>query len=368
MYPRVIIAQVDIYKVGVNQGQEWVAGVFDEFWTKVVLGDPYIIIANIAALIAVFAIAIWTLNVIDRRQDGDRGPIDLTYLARFALIIALLAHTPNQSPLSATMTVQLHKASNGIVKEYNTGVRRSLQCPSGNKSCDLSQSLNNMAAARTHAVAVIADAIRGCPAQPAKEAQNECFLAAQKQMHSILDPYINRFVDNWATKLGRYLDEQIAKAMKGDYGTYKWGQRVLGGTLGSLSGLSQYGIAVFLMAFGTAIQFATELASILVSLMGPFVLALSLADLEKVSPLKLWFSGFVGLVTIKLSFGIIVTLTAHASLAAGNDNNLLLFPLLMGVIGPILSLALGTCNGVIVFSALSRVASSGAAYFITPKR
>jgi len=345
--------------------QDVTAEVFDEFWEKLILGPPYVVLANLAAIIAVFAIALWTLNVISQRQDGDRGPIDVTYLSRFVLIILLLAHRGDQSPLMATMTHQAYKAGNGMVAMYYQGVKNSLGCGIDPKSC----SPTDMSAAKLKAIAVVEDGLRNCPTLPNKEAQNDCFLAAQKEMHRFLDPYIQRLGgDNWANKLGRDLDAKIAKAMGGDYGNYDFWRRVGGGLAGSFGGISQYAATAWLLAFGHAIQFGINIAAIIVASAGPLVLAFSLADLEKVAPLKGWFSGFIGLFTIKLAYGVIAVMVSYASLQAEADSGYLIYPILIAFIGPLIALLAGTANGVVIFAGLSRVASGGAAYFITPKR
>lgn len=345
--------------------QDVSAGVFDEFWEKLILGPPYVVLANLAAMIAVFAIALWTLNIISQRQDGDRGPIDVTYLGRFVLIIVLLAHQGDQSPLLATMTYQTHKAGNGMVAMYYQGVKKSLGCGIDRKSCDPT----DMAAAKAGAIALVEDALRICPTRPNKEVQNDCFLGAQKEIHRVLDPYIQRLGgDNWANKLGRNLDAKIAEAMGGDYGNYDFWRRVAGGLAGSFGGISQAAISAWLFAVSAAIQFGIGIAAIVVASAGPFVLAFSLADLEKVAPLKGWFSGFVGLYTIKLAYGVIVVMTSYASLQSTADSSYLIYPIVLAIIGPLIALLAGTANGVLIFAGLSRLASGGAAYLMIPKR
>lgn len=359
------ITPADVFDIGADKGQGWVIEAFEDFWTKLVQGPPYASLATIAGYIAVFAIAVWVLNIIEQRRDGGHGTVDLAYLGRFVLIIILLAHPGEQAPLSAKLTYQLYRTNNGIVYQYYGDIKKSLGCPEGNKQCDPS----GMGAAKTRAIATIADAIQSCPSLPDKEAQNDCYLAAQNKMHRILQPYLNLVgTDNWANKLGRYLDEQIAKAMGGDYGNYKWRERVVGGLFSATSGISQYGIVAFLFAFGAAVQFLTELAALLTAFAGPFALAFSLADLDRIAPLKLWFSGFLGIAAIKLSYNIAVALTAYAFLKAEGASNFFLFPIVMGILAPILAVLIGLGSGVGIFAGLSRLASGGAAYLITPKR
>ena len=109
-----------------------------------------------------------------------------------------------------------------------------------------------------------------------------------------------------------------------------------------------------LMALYIAFQWLIEASTLLTATLGPLAVGGSLLPVGS-KPLFAWLTGFFSLAIAKLSFNILSGLVSLAVLNAG-DAHPLIAPFFLGLLAPILSLALASGGGMAVFGALTSTA------------
>jgi hypothetical protein len=109
-----------------------------------------------------------------------------------------------------------------------------------------------------------------------------------------------------------------------------------------------------LMALHIAFQWLIEASLLLTATLGPLAVGGSLLPVGA-KPLFAWLTGFFSLAIAKLSFNILSGLVSLAVLNAG-DSHPLIAPFFLGLLAPILSLALASGGGMTVFGALTSTA------------
>ncbi len=97
--------------------------------------------------------------------------------------------------------------------------------------------------------------------------------------------------------------------------------------------------------------FLIEIASLINAYIAPIFVALSLIPGQS-KLIHIWLSGWLGLGLVKISYTIIIGI-ATSSIVNVDDTNPLLLPLLLGVLSPILALAIASGGGMALFNGLS---------------
>lgn len=123
---------------------------------------------------------------------------------------------------------------------------------------------------------------------------------------------------------------------------------------------------VLLVIFGTmkiAFVFLIEIASLINAYIAPIFVALSLIPGQG-KLIHAWLSGWLGLGLIKVSYTLIIGI-ATTSIVNADDTDPLLLPLLLGVLSPILALAIASGGGVALFNGLAGVAGGSLRFFVT---
>jgi hypothetical protein len=109
--------------------------------------------------------------------------------------------------------------------------------------------------------------------------------------------------------------------------------------------------------FEEAFIFLIEIASLLNTYIAPIFFALSLLPGQD-TLIHVWLSGWLGLALVKVSYTLIVGI-ATTTIATSGDTNLLLMPLILGVLSPILALAIASGGGMALFNGLSSATAGG---------
>jgi hypothetical protein len=97
--------------------------------------------------------------------------------------------------------------------------------------------------------------------------------------------------------------------------------------------------------------FLIEIASLLNAYVAPIFVALSLIPGQG-KLIYVWLSGWLALALVKVSYTIIIGI-ATSSIVNVEDTNPLLLPLILGVLSPILALAIASGGGMALFNGLS---------------
>jgi hypothetical protein len=109
--------------------------------------------------------------------------------------------------------------------------------------------------------------------------------------------------------------------------------------------------------------FLIEIASLINAYIAPIFVALSLIPGQG-KLIHAWLSGWLGLALVKISYTLIIGI-ATSSIVNVDDTNPLLLPLLLGVLSPILALAIASGGGIALFNGLAGVASGSLRFLLT---
>ncbi|AFZ21981.1 hypothetical protein [Allocoleopsis franciscana] len=113
----------------------------------------------------------------------------------------------------------------------------------------------------------------------------------------------------------------------------------------------------WLIAFGIAFQWLVEVSLLLTALLGPLAVGGSLLPVGQ-KAIFAWLTGFFSVGMVKLCFNIIAGLVASLIVNAGSvDSTIIAFA--VGLLSPILAMALAAGGGMAIFSSLSNIATSG---------
>lgn len=126
--------------------------------------------------------------------------------------------------------------------------------------------------------------------------------------------------------------------------------------LGAISGTTTMVLTQVLMgAFSMAFYNIIEASMLLTALIGPLPLGASLFPWGR-KPIITWLAGFGGLGLAKISFNILVGLASQVVIESGLSDALW-FPLFIGLLAPLLAMAIAAGGGIAIFSAFSSGAS-----------
>lgn len=112
-----------------------------------------------------------------------------------------------------------------------------------------------------------------------------------------------------------------------------------------------------LTAFSIAFQWIVEICLLLTALLGPLAVGGSLLPVGQ-KAIFAWATGFYSVGMMKLSFNIIVGLVSTMVLNA-DANDPLIFAFAVGLLAPILSVAIAAGGGLAVFNSFSSIAKAG---------
>jgi hypothetical protein len=132
------------------------------------------------------------------------------------------------------------------------------------------------------------------------------------------------------------------------------------------------GLNIILTTFGIAFQWAIEISLIFVGILGGLVLGLALLPGQS-KVVMTWITGMASLGLVKLGYNIMLGMTGML-MYKSESNDVLLMPLMMGVLAPFLSLGIGALSFMSLvnlaasmtskgFSLAGGIAASGGRYF-----
>jgi|GEM_PF-317636 len=204
-----------------------------------------------------------------------------------------------------------------------------------------------------------------------------CIEIAGQQANIILADYKKQYPDSGA--LGRSLEE-IEKASMEDpmKGTEKIVEQVGGAVGAQATKVSNAArnvasapitavIEILLIACAAAFQHMIELAMLLTALMGPIAAGASLLPMGG-KAIYLWLTSFWSLILCKISLNVITGVFALTIYQSGPEDTMT-HAILIGLLAPILAMALSSGGGMAIFNAISQagamvvgsVASAGGA-------
>ncbi|MDF5713315.1 MAG: hypothetical protein PUP93_05365 [Rhizonema sp. NSF051] len=182
--------------------------------------------------------------------------------------------------------------------------------------------------------------------------QTQCFIKAQEKISDLWQQYRTLYGNQiWITRLENKVN--LITDNRGNLSEVAFNS-FIGSTV-------QTSIKTFLISLQFAFQNLLESTMLLIATLGPLAVGGSLLPVAG-KPIFAWLTGFVSLGIAKISFNIIAILTAGVIINgpaqdANADPDLMWFIIFLGVLAPILSLALAAGGGFAVFNSISNTAS-----------
>lgn len=327
-------------------------------------GSVYAILTNFARFLAVATLLFYLVQQLRDLIDGNLGRPIAAFIWPF-LVVVLLA---NSGVALSTMTL--------VTRNYIVGDNPGVDCSQLNSQCSInslitSKQLPGEDISLKNAYRVALDASVGQEAAgsflrpcEALTGQQQCYcLNAGKGKFEALQQSYQKAYENLAPPLSsspiwmESLSTRIADAV--NYACATEGAEKLQSselTFNAILGSTwQASLKGFLIAIQYAFQNLIEVAMLMVAILGPLAVGASLLPVGG-KPIWAWLTGLISLGIAKLSFNVIAGVTALMVYKAG-DSDPMWFMVFIGILAPLVALAIAAAGGFAVFSAISNSAS-----------
>ena len=184
------------------------------------------------------------------------------------------------------------------------------------------------------------------------EQQTQCFAQASDQINDLWREYRNLYGDRiWIQRL----ENQVSDLK---FGTVNLSDTTFNSLLGNTA---QTSIKNFLISLQYAFQNLIEATMLLIAALGPLAVGASLLPVAG-KPVYAWLTGFFSAGIAKISFNIIAAVTAAVVINGPAENpnanpDLMWFIIFLGILAPLLSLAVAGAGGFAVFSAINNTSA-----------
>ncbi|NET38330.1 MAG: hypothetical protein F6K19_41100 [Cyanothece sp. SIO1E1] len=315
----------DILEQG-EQASEAIAQSWDRLWDAVLAGQLYTALANIGILFALATLLLFMTQWARQMIEGDNARAYADFIWPL-LVIVLLA---NSGSTLAAGTLEIRNIINRVNQEILSSTAAGINL----------EEAYRLAITVGDAEQVIIERGNQCFELQNAQERADCFDAAAAEAEAFIGDY--RAQANTPGSLQRVLDAMRAGSNPVD-SVFRAGGALLGATFQTVT----RGI---LIALHLAFQWLIEASMLLTATLGPLAVGGSLLPVGT-KPLMAWLTGFFSLAIAKLSFNILSGIVSVAVLNAGNAHPLIL-PFFLGLLAPVLSLALASGGGMTLFSSL----------------
>jgi hypothetical protein len=182
--------------------------------------------------------------------------------------------------------------------------------------------------------------------------QAQCFIKAKERVDFLWEEYRSLYGNQvWIERLQAKVNAIAENATAVPEVTFN---SFIGSTI-------QSSIKSFLISLQFAFQNLIESSMLLIAVLGPLAVGASLLPVAG-KPIFAWLTGFLALGIAKISFSIISVITASVIMnGPGNNPNadpdLMWYTIFLGILAPILSLALAGIGGMAIFNSISNAGS-----------
>lgn len=307
---------------------------WDSTWDIAFNGAIFKILADLGAVFAVCTLLIWIISFFNDFVN-DRNYFKFGEIIWPFIVVILLV---NGGSNLVTLTTGLR----GIINTANDKVLTQILA-----QADLNTTLDALSNYTDFSVFLKSQATQCYVLQSAE--QQVCIDRVIAQANEVKSAYDASFLDvarALSNKLGRQIDS-IGKDP---------GAAIVGAASFQVNSVSLLLAESIMLASLSAFQALIEISFLLTGLMGPIAVGTSLLPIGA-KPLYAWFTSFWSLGIAKLSLNIIVGLVA-ISVSISGENTGLSSSILLGILSPILALALASGGGIAIFNAILAASST----------
>ncbi|WP_341531433.1 hypothetical protein WKK05_37635 (plasmid) [Nostoc sp. UHCC 0302] len=325
----------DIVK-GAVDGSKIVNSLFEQDWIDLLNGNSpiYGAVVGTSLLIAVVLVAFWSVKwYMDISENGLS--IQTGGEIIYPLVVILMLSVNNGIMLAKT-SFMFREISNGLNEKVLDMTRNGISLRNSILIANIDQ---------TSVQAVVA-ASAECQKKPEEivddkgvktKPREACIKEKQQTMQQAVDAY------------GK--ETKTPKPKKGFSFSriLKFGDEIVNNSV-------QFIIQVLLSGIEIAFQYVIQISFLLNAYIGPVFLVLSLLPLGA-KPIHAWLSGWLALGLLKISYSILVGMTA-SSIINTPSTNPLVHQLMAAIFSPIIAIAIATGGGMAVFSGVTSSAKT----------
>ncbi len=320
----------NIFSNGVTTTQNITDG-WDKLWIDLLQNNTnnniYGVLTKLGIFFAVgtllFFMAQWLRDVLDNEYSRPLSGLI------WPLVVVLLLANPGNGTLLSNLTL-------GIRNFVNTINQQVIITADVNKTYQQALNLS------------VAEEVAGALLRPCEsltgEQQNQCLTKAKEKVDLLWQDYRNAYGSQpWIDRLETKVNNLVINSA--NVSEFEFNS-LLGSTV-------QTSIKNILISFQSAFTNLIEVTMLLIAILGPLAIGGSLLPVAA-KPIFAWLIGLFTLGITKISFNIIVILTASVIINnLDSDPDLMWFMIFLGILAPILSLVLGAVSGFAIFQAIN---------------
>lgn len=305
------------------QGQQAVANAMNLMWNDILTSGVWEAMIWVGTFFTAGLIAIWVVKLVKDSLDNE---LSSDYFASFLWLFLVLILLLNQGALLRDCVLGLR----GIINLTNEKV---LSVQIGGMT--LEDSFNNIITANSF---------------------DSWLQQEQAKCNGISDPIQKTQCENDLQQKAQQKNQQLPTQYQKPAGPIQAVKDAIGDALQKL-------LELWMLGMGIAFQWLVEITLLLTALIAPLAVAGSLLPLKQ-RPLFSWLIGFYSVGLCKLFYNVIVGLVAHLlsnTTSSGNPSGgTILFAMAVGVLAPILAVALAAGGGMTTFMSIGSLASLAA--------
>jgi hypothetical protein len=325
----------DVVK-GAMDGSKIVNSLFEQDWKDLLDGNSpiYGAVVGTSLLVAVVLVAFWSVKwYVEISENGLSMQTGGEII--YPLVVILMLSVNNGIMLAKT-SFMFREISNGLNEKVLDMTRNGISLRNSILIANIDQA---------SAQAVIASSAE-CQKKPEvgvdengdkTEPRAACIKEKQQTMQKAVDAYGNQ-----------------TKTSKPKQGFSFW--RILKSGDEIVNNSVQFVIQILLSGIEIAFQYVIQISFLLNAYTGPVFLVLSLLPLGA-KPIHAWLSGWLALGLLKISYSILVGMTA-SSIINTPSTNPLVHQLMAAIFSPIIAVALAAGGGMAVFSGITSSAKT----------
>jgi hypothetical protein len=318
-----------------------IAGAWDQVWTTSMSGPLYGVLSRLGLMIAGFVIIFFVFQFArNMLEDNSNRPISELI---WPLVVVLFLS--NNGALLGGLTLGMR----GFINEQNSQILSTTTA-----GINAQQALNRIASFQS-AEAQLAGLQSACDQVRDNAALQSCLDGVKARADQIFQQEANQYGGEWGLRLQQLRDAVTRNPLQA-------GLDAAGAAAGAVlraKSLPYLVIAqTILVAAQVAFQNLIEASMLLTGLMGPIALGASLLPFGA-KPIWAWLTGFWSVGLCKMSLNILSGLIAQSSVQAGPlDASGLVMPIVLGVLSPILAIAMASGGGMAIFNGITSAATS----------
>lgn len=323
---------------------------FNSNWVELTKGQSYIYeaVVKVCLALANVLIACWAIpffNTLIQEGWSDKSIEQMIYPLLVVFMLGI-----NHGSLLSSSSLLLRNIGNGLNERILTQTINGIKVGEAIVRSNMNQAYQQMLNSKIAECKLLPNVNLETEAE--KQVSNQA--STTNQSPAITQDPQTKCIDQAVEEVKSLATQQAFNNVKGDVKLDFDVSKIL------VQGFNDSVLSVLLIlfsAFQLCFVFLVEIASILNAYIAPVFLSLSLLPGQS-KLIHAWLSGWLSLTLIKISYTIIVGMTA-SSIVNNQDMNPLFMPLMQGILSPILAFVIASGGGLSLFNALSSIGSNG---------